>query len=308
MSEPGDFRAAPTHSASARSWRRLFAGTPGLGGAIGLLAFCAMAFLAFPAQGRVIGRSLHGMDATLLYVLDHLVQLAELLLFAWGASRLEQRSFAAYGLPWREAFRSRFWQGAALGMLSISGLVFAVAALGGVKLALPAHLGPEALLFAAGYLALFMILGFREEFLYRGYGLATLGAQIGFWPAAVVSSVWFVSTHSGNSGENVLGLAAVGLFGLFACQLLRRTGNLWLPIGFHAVWDWSETYLFGVSDSGHAAAPGHFFTATVQKSAPGWISGGAAGPEGSVLCMALIAILAVVRMKRPPRREAATRG
>jgi hypothetical protein len=274
-------------------WRRVFSGKPSLRGAIGVLAYAALAFLAFPAQGKLLKRSLPGMDETALYVIGHLVELSEILMFAWLASRLERRSFAAYGLPWRQAFRARFWQGAALAMVALTVLVLAVAALGGVRLSMPQHAGPEALLFAAGYLVLFIILGFREEFLYRGYGLSTLAGQIGFWPAAVTSSAWFASTHMGNSGENVLGLAAVGLFGLFACLLLARTGNLWLPIGFHAVWDWGETYLFGVSDSGHPPAPGHFFTATVQKSAPHWLSGGAAGPEGSVLCMALIAALAL---------------
>ena len=275
------------------SWRRVFSGTPSLGGAVGMLALAVLAFVAFPAQGMLIRRSLPGMDPTVLYVIGHLAELAEILLFAWAASRLEGRSFAAYGLPWGKAFRSRFWQGAALGMGSLTLLVLAVAALGGVRLVMPQQPGLQAPLIGAGYLGLFIFLGALEEFLYRGYGLATLAGQIGFWPAALVSSAWFVSTHAGNSGENALGLAAVGMFGLFACMLLRRTGNLWLPIGFHAVWDWGQTFLFGVSDSGHAAAPGHFFTATVSNSAPEWLSGGAAGPEGSVLCIVLIAMLAL---------------
>jgi len=285
--------SAPPTQRSASIWRRVFSGTPSLSGAIGLLAFAALAFVVFPAQGKLIRRALPGGDAIALYLIGHLAQLAEILLFSWAASRLERRSFAAYGLPWRQAFRSRFWQGAALGMGSLTLLVLAIAALGGVRLAMPQRPGPEALLIGAGYLALFISLGLREEFLFRGYGLSTLGGQIGFWPAAVASSMWFASTHAGNSGENALGLAAVALFGLFACMLLWRTGNLWLPIGFHTMWDWGQTFLFGVSDSGHAPAPGHFFTATVSKSAPAWISGGAAGPEGSVLCMVLIGMLAV---------------
>jgi len=48
-----------------------------------------------------------------------------------------------------------------------------------------------------------------------------------------------------------------------------------------------------VSDSGHAAAPGHLFTATTPTDAPAWLSGGATGPEGSVLCLALLAVLVV---------------
>jgi membrane protease YdiL (CAAX protease family) len=289
---------ATASEASSADTRRRFAASPGVRGAIGVLAFGALVFLAFPAEGAWLRRALPGTDPTALYLIGHAAQLAQLLLFAWAASRFERRGFADYGLPWRPALRSRFWQGMALGLGSLAVLVLAVAALGGVRLALPSHAGPDALLLGAGYLVLFIVLGLREEFLYRGYGLLTLGRQIGFWPAALVSSAWFVSTHAGNSGENVLGLAAVGAFGIFACMLLRRTGDLWLPIGFHAAWDWGQTYLFGVSDSGHAAAPGHLLTATVQLSAPAWLSGGAAGPEGSVLCMAMIAILATLLIPR----------
>lgn len=290
--------AATPPDASFADASRRFAASPGVSGVIGVLAFGALAFVAFPVEGAWLRRALPGMDPTALYLIGHAAQLAQLLLFAWAASRLERRPFADYGLPWRPALRSRFWQGMALGLGSLALLVLAVAALGGVRLALPQHAGPDVLLLGAGYLALFIVLGLREEFFYRGYGLFTLGRQIGFWPAAVVSSAWFISTHGGNSGENALGLAAVGLFGLFACMLLKRTGDLWLPIGFHAAWDWGQTYLFGVSDSGHAAAPGHLLTASVQPNAPAWLSGGTAGPEGSVLCMVMIAILATLLLPR----------
>jgi membrane protease YdiL (CAAX protease family) len=307
MSEPGS-STSPIYAATTSHGRRIFSGRPSVRGAIGVLLYAALALVAFRIQGGLLQRSLPGMDETALYLVGHLVELTEILLFAWAASKIERRSFADYGLPWRAAFRSPFWRGAALGIVSLGVLVFAVAALGGVRIALPEHAGPRVLLVGAGYLAIFIVLGFREEFLYRGYGLSTLAGQVGFWPAAMVSSVWFVFTHSGNSGENPLGLAAVGLFGVFACLLLERTGSLWVPIGFHAAWDWGETFLFGVSDSGHAAAPGHFLTATVQQSAPAWLSGGAAGPEGSTLCLVLLAVLAIVVTKWRPSGESAARS
>jgi CAAX protease family protein len=282
--------------------RRIFSGTPSSSGVIGLLAFVALAFVWFPVQGGLIRHGLSGMGSGGRYVIGHLVQLGEVLLFAWAASKLERRSFGAYGLPWNEVLRSRFWQGAAIGIGSLSVLVLALAALGALRLAPPPQTGPLALLIGAGYLLLFAILALREEFLYRGYGLSTLGGQIGFWPAAVLSSAWFLFGHAGNSGETALGLAAVGVFGMLACVVLRRSGSLWMPIGFHAAWNWGQTFLFGVGDSGHAAAPGHFFTASVPTTSPAWLSGGATGPEGSVLCLALFAVLVVmfaVRGRKP---------
>jgi hypothetical protein len=147
--------------------------------------------------------------------------------------------------------------------------------------------------FALVYAVVFLLLAVREEFLYRGYGQFTLTEAAGFWPAAVVTTIWFAATHVGPN-ESVLGLANVAIFGLLACLTLRRTGSLWLAIGFHASWDWGETYLFGVGDSGHAPAPGHLLTAIVSPQAPAWMSGGPVGPEGSILCVPILALLAVV--------------
>jgi len=274
-------------------WRRFFSGAPSVRGAIGVLAYAALLLFGFPAQSKLLRAWLPGMGGIPLYVLVRVLQLVEAVLFAVVASKLERKPFAAYGLPWRPALRARFWQGAALGIASLTVLVLALAALGGLGLTLPPQVSPAALLVGAGYLVLFIILAAREEFLYRGYGLATLAGNIGFWPSAVVWSGWFLAGHTGNSGETAVGLATIGLFGLFACLLLRRTGNLWMPIGFHAAWNWGQTFLFGVSDSGHAAAPGHFFTASVSKNAPAWLSGAATGPEGSVLCLVLIVTLMI---------------
>ncbi len=73
--------------------------------------------------------------------------------------------------------------------------------------------------------------------------------------------------------------------------MLRRTGTLWLPVGFHAAWDWGETFFYGVPDSGEVA-PGHLFNASLTGSK--WLTGGSVGPEASVLCIFLIAVLFVL--------------
>ena len=84
---------------------------------------------------------------------------------------------------------------------------------------------------------------------------------------------------------------AAGLIGFFFCLTLRRTGNLWFAVGFHASWDWGETYLYSVPNSG-TAAPGHLLTSSFHGSP--WLSGGSVGPEGSVFVFVIIAGLWVV--------------
>ncbi len=149
-------------------------------------------------------------------------------------------------------------------------------------------------------------IGLEEEFRYRGYCLFTLASGIGFWPAAVVLSVIFGYGHAGNVGESPIGLVNAGLAGLVFCLMLRRTGDLWLAIGFHTGFNWAQAYFFGVPVSGHDL-PNHLFES--KSSGPAWLSGGTVGPEGSLVCSVLVVVLAVLIeawfRRRERRRSAA---
>jgi membrane protease YdiL (CAAX protease family) len=144
---------------------------------------------------------------------------------------------------------------------------------------------------------MFLLVGLFEEFLVRGYTQFTLTRGIGFWPAALVLSCAFGLLHLGNEHEQWRGLLAAALIGLFFCLTLRRTGSLWFAVGFHAAWDWGETFFYSVPDSG-SVWPGHLLSSSPHG--PDWLSGGSVGPEGSVLCFVVIAALwiAFERMHR----------
>jgi uncharacterized protein len=125
----------------------------------------------------------------------------------------------------------------------------------------------------------------------------------GFWYAAWVTSTFFAFGHIGNSGETWLGIFAAGAIGAVFCASVRITGSAWWAIGCHAAWDWAETFFYGTADSG-VAAPGHYLSATPAGSA--LLSGGSDGPEGSVLALAIIALLlALVLLYGRKKTEAA---
>lgn len=265
--------------------------------------YALLVLVVFPVAGRRLKSMLPGADGTLVYLVDHMIQLVAILVFGALAARLERRPFAGFGLPWRDALRSRFWTGALVGIVSLAVLVFALCALGALELRPPSGSVLASAGFGLGYAIVFLLLAVREEFLYRGYGQVKLAEASHFWLAALVTTTWFVATHATGSGESAIGLANVALFGMVACLTLWSTGNLWFAIGLHAAWDWGETWLFGVADSGHGAAPGHLFTAHVPGSVPAWLSGGAVGPEGSVVGVGLIVLLGLgcARWLRPAR-------
>ena len=100
--------------------------------------------------------------------------------------------------------------------------------------------------------------------LLRGYAQFTLARGIGFWPAALVLSCGFGLIHLRNDGEQWRGLLAAAFIGFFFCLTLRRTGNLWFAVGFHAAWDWGETFFYSVPDSG-MVAPGHLLSSSLAR-------------------------------------------
>jgi CAAX protease family protein len=266
-----------------------------------LLIFALLVLVLFPLKRRWLNAAGSGEDEVVLYLVDHLIELAAIVVYSLAAARLEGRPFGSFGLPWRQALSRPAWVGAGAGLVSLTALMLALRAAGVVRVEASSTPLLVSLGFAVAYVLIFVLLAVREEFLFRGYGLFTLTAATGFWPAAVVSSAWFMWGHSGNNGENAIGLANVALFGMLACLMLRRTGSLWMSVGFHAAWNWGETYLYGTMNSGAAAAPGHLLATSLSPTAPAWLSGGPVGPEGSVPCVVLLILIGAVCARLLPR-------
>ncbi|HTS37500.1 MAG TPA: type II CAAX endopeptidase family protein [Candidatus Solibacter sp.] len=208
-------------------------------------------------------------------------------LLAW----IEKRPFSLYGLPGRPTFGRNFWLGIVWGWVGISVLMLSLYGMHVFRFGHPLLHGVHLARFAGFWFAMFLLVGFFEEFWLRGYSQFTLARGIGFWPAAIALSCAFGLIHLRNGGEQWRGLVAAAAIGFFLCLTLRRTGTLWFAVGFHAAWDWGETFFYSVPDSGNVW-PGHLFNSSLHGS--DWLSGGSVGPEGSVFCLVVIAALWVV--------------
>jgi uncharacterized protein len=203
-------------------------------------------------------------------------------------SRIEGRALGCYGLPLTNAFGKLFWIGALWGLASLTVLLMALRGAHAFYFGTIALHGVRVLKFAAFWAGFFLIVAFYEEFFTRGYTQFTLTESVGFWPAAILLSLGFGALHLENPGENWVGILGAILIGFFFCFTLRRTGNLWFAVGFHASWDWGESYFYSVPDSG-GVAPGHLLHSSLQG--PRWLTGGAVGPEGSVFLFVLLVLL-----------------
>jgi hypothetical protein len=113
-------------------------------------------------------------------------------------------------------------------------------------------------------------------------------ASSSFWQAAWATSTAFGFFHTGNSGENAVGVFAASLVGFIFCISVRLTGSAWWAIGCHAAWDWAETFFYGTPDSG--LLPQRHLLSTTPLGNALW-SGGTDGPEGSLLILPILLLL-----------------
>ena len=122
-----------------------------------------------------------------------------------------------------------------------------------------------------------------------------------FWEAAWLTSTFFGYIHTFNQGETWMGIFSAAAIGFVFCASVRLTGSAWWAIGFHASWDWAQTFFYGTADSG-LLPKGHYLT-TSPAGAALW-SGGSDGPEGSllilpILVLILLALLVIYRRPKP---------
>ncbi len=120
-----------------------------------------------------------------------------------------------------------------------------------------------------------------------------------FWHAAWLTSTFFGWMHTANKGETWIGIFSAAAIGFVFCVSVWVTGSAWWAIGFHAAWDWAQTFFYGTADSGFQPK-GHFLT-TSPMGSEFW-SGGTAGPEGSVLVLPVVLLTLLLLLLAYRRR------
>jgi hypothetical protein len=218
---------------------------------------------------------------------------------------IERRRFTVYGLGGQRS-AGRFLVGAVWGLIAVALLVGTLRVLHLVSFDAQLDHGWSIFRWGGAQLIGFLFVGLLEEYMFRGYlqftltrGLVSLAnlisrphsRSIAFWMATVITSGLFFLAHTGNNGEDKVGLLLVFLAGVTFVVALWRTGSLWWAIGFHMAWDWSQSFLYGVPDSG-LIVQGRLF-ATHAMGNP-MLSGGADGPEGSVFCIPILLLVIAV--------------
>lgn len=305
--------------------KRLFVGDDGLRAGWSVLAFILLVALVGGCLSFVV-QHFHLMPKRATGAKElapEAMAIGELMLFvsfaipAWLMSLIERRPFGRYGLTSQRMLpdfaAGLFWGFAALSVLIAMMFAAHAIAFDGFLI----H-GTIALVYAAKWGLVFLLVGLFEEFFFRGYlqytvargvsGITrTMDPQnhyshvIGFWVTAAIFSLGlFMLAHLGNGGETASGIIAVGLAGGVFAFSLYRTGSLWWGIGMHTSWDWAQSYFYGTPDSGTISAGRLLSSHPVGAK---FLSGGTDGPEGSVLVIPALLLVALVIHLTLPRRN-----
>lgn len=277
---------------SSRRPQRLFLSQEGLRPGWGLLTFISLlasgvllVLRFFPQLNNVRGAVLPG-PALLRETL-----IATLVLGAsWVMGRIERRPVGSYGLSGPGSVRN-FAAGLGWGVSLFSLLIGLLGATGHLAFGGATLHGSAILGYGAAWMLVFFFVALAEETLFRGYLQSTLARVIGFWPAAVCLSVSFGLIHLRSQNELFLGIAMAAMGGLVFSLCLKLSGSLWWGIGFHAAWDWAESFLFGTANSGYVME-GHWLSSRPVGDIH-W-SGGSAGPEGSLLIIPVLLLTSLV--------------
>jgi uncharacterized protein len=320
----GNAGLAPAEPLATPSTRhKIFIGKDGLRAGWSLLIFIAL-IAAVSYLANVIIHQLHLPDQSHAKNSEFppLVALSveglNFLLIAaitWIMSKIERRPASVYGFGDSRGLR-HFFAGLAWGVTCLSLLVLTLCKAGLMAFDGRLLFGADVLRYGALWLLVFLAVGLFEEYLNRGYVQYTLtrgltglyqsafktrhSAALGFWTSAIIFSVLFGLGHSHNPGESPIGLLSAGLVGLVFCLSLWRTGSLWWAIGFHTSWDWGQSFVYGVPDSGLLAQ--HHLLASHPIGKP-ILSGGTTGPEGSIFILGALALATFIILFTLPRAQ-----
>ncbi|HLY58589.1 MAG TPA: CPBP family intramembrane glutamic endopeptidase, partial [Stellaceae bacterium] len=137
-----------------------------------------------------------------------------------------------------------------------------------------------------------------EELIFRGVLFRIVEEGCGTLAALAVSAAVFGGLHAWNPGASIASGTAIALeAGILFGLAYAGSRTLWLPIGLHFGWNFAEGGIFGGAISGFPAEG----LLDVKLSGPDILTGGAFGPEASLVTLAvclatsLILLLAIVR-------------
>lgn len=141
--------------------------------------------------------------------------------------------------------------------------------------------------------AIAIVSGFTEEALMRGLLFRAVEKVSGSWTALAVSAVFFGAAHFFNPNASWLAAVAIAFeAGILLGAAYMLTRRLWLAVGMHIAWNFTQGWVFSVPVSGTGGQPIGLVATT--RLGPDWLTGGSFGLETSAVAMAVATLTGIL--------------
>lgn len=142
--------------------------------------------------------------------------------------------------------------------------------------------------------------GIFEELLFRGVLFRIVEERLGSWISLAVSSMVFGLVHLMNPTATLLGALFISVeAGILLAAAYMLTRRLWMSMGFHIAWNYTQSGIFSGVVSGGYALPGLIKPVI---DGPPLLTGGAFGIESSVIAFVLCTATGVILLIMASRR------
>lgn len=251
-----------------------------------LLVSIPVALIAFIVRGDV--------SSTAYFIANMIVELIGVTLSVYLIRRfLDKRSFVSLGLALDQRVIYDLIAGMVITFIMMGSIFAAMWTLGWLKFQSFAwNIEPpsQVILQTLTFFFIFILVGWNEELLSRGYHLQTIASGMNLFWGVVISSAVFGLLHLGNPNATWVSAAGIFFAGLFLAYGYVRTKQLWLSIGLHIGWNFFEGVGFGFPVSGLDIYP----LTRITVSGPEIWTGGAFGPEAGLIVLPALVLGAVL--------------
>lgn len=147
-------------------------------------------------------------------------------------------------------------------------------------------------------LAMFLLVGVCEEVIFRGILFRMIDDRWNTFVALIISALVFGGAHMLNPGADWWSSLAIAIeAGLLLGAAYKFSGNLWLPIGIHWIWNYLEGYVLGFPVSG-SVVDDKIFNPVI--TGPELVTGGVFGAEGSIIAVGVGLVVSILLLLRAP--------
>ena len=89
-----------------------------------------------------------------------------------------------------------------------------------------------------------------EEMITRGYIYGALRERYPVWVAVAANALLFGVLHLANPGVTVISILSIVLIGVGLSLVMLWCESLWMAIAIHTMWNFTQSILFGLPNSG----------------------------------------------------------